>query len=221
MEFGEKHTNVMIGDTGSVSDFTFDILDEKDEKIISNSDMLCVLNWNLNKNGTELAREAFKFAKEHDIKTFFDTGDPSPRKNEIPELIKNVIADKNLDILGVNENELQHYSNIETTYDKDIINAAVSLKNKIHARVDLHTARFACTVNKKHTIIPTLKLSKIYRVTGAGDAWNAGDIFAELLGFDDDERLLFANHVAGCYISSYEPVHPTLKEIIKFISETT
>jgi sugar/nucleoside kinase (ribokinase family) len=219
MEFGEKHTNVMIGDTGSVSDFAFDSLDEKDLDAISNSDMTCLLNWTLNKNGTELARKTFGFAKEKGVKTFFDTGDPSSRKNEIPELIKKVLADKNLDILGLNENELLQYSNIKTDSDKDIVNAAVSLKQKINARLDLHTANFACTVDKKYTVIPTPNLSRIYRSTGAGDAWNAGDIFAELLDFEDDERLMFANSVAGCYISSSEPAHPTLETIIEFISK--
>jgi len=220
LEFGEKHTNVMIGDAGSVSDFSFEVLDENDLHMISNSDMLCVLNWNLNKKGTELARASFNFAKKHNTKTFFDTGDPSPRKNEIPELVKNVLTDKNLDILGLNENELLHYSNIKIASDEDVLNAAVSLKKKTHARVDLHTANFACTVNKKCIIVPALKISKVYRATGAGDTWNAGDIFAELLGFDDDERLLFANSAAGYYVSSPEPIHPTLNEIIKFISKT-
>ncbi len=219
MEFGQKHTNVMIGDTGSVSDFSFDILDKNDLDTISNSDMTCLLNWTLNKNGTELARKTFGFAKENNVKTFFDTGDPSSRKNEISELIKSVLSDKNLDILGLNENELLHYSNIKTSSDEDVVNAAVSLRQKINARLDLHTANFACTVDKKYTVIPTLNLSRIYRSTGAGDAWNAGDIFAELLDFDDDERLLFANLVAGYYISSPEPVHPTLEKIIEFISK--
>lgn len=219
MEFGKQHVNVMVGDTGSVTDFTFESLDEKDLLTISNSDIVCVLNWTLNKKGTGLAKDVFRFAKKHSSKTFFDTGDPGHRKNEIPELTKNVLTDKSLDILGINENELLHYCDLtKVMNEKDIINAAVSLKKKIHARVDLHTANFACTVNKNCTIIPTLQLSKIFRTTGAGDAWNAGNLFAELLNFDDDERLIFANLVAGCYIASSDPVHPSLEKIISFIS---
>lgn len=218
MEFGKQHVNVMVGDTGSVSDFTFESLDENDLQTVSNSDIVCVVNWTLNKKGTGLAKDVFRFAKKHAAKTFFDTGDPGHRKNEIPELTKNVLTDKSLDILGINENELLHYGDLtKVMNDKDIINAAVSLKKKIHARVDLHTANFACTVNKNCTIISSLQLSKIYRVTGAGDAWNAGNLFAELLNFDDDERLLFANLVAGCYIASSDPVHPSLEKIISFI----
>ena len=93
LEFGEKHTNVMIGDTGSVSDFSFDLLDEKDKDLISKADMVCVTTWNLNKNGTDLAKRVFELAKKHNTRTFFDTGDPSPRKEDIPTLINNVLID--------------------------------------------------------------------------------------------------------------------------------
>ena len=219
MEFGEEHVNVLVGDTGSVSDFTFECLDENDLYTISNSDIVCVVNWSLNEEGTGLANDVFRFAKKHNIKTFFDTGDPAHRKNEISELIKNVLADYSLDILGINENELMHYNNSKTTSDEDKINVAISLKKIVPARLDLHTASFACTVNENYTVIPTLQLSKIYRATGAGDTWNAGNLFAELLQFKDDERLLFANLVAGCYISSSDPIHPNLERIIRSIGE--
>ena len=102
-------------------------------------------------------------------------------------------------------------------YAETDLPAMVSLKKKIHGRIDLHTSNFACTVNKNCTVIPSIQLSKICRITGAGDAWNAGNLFAELLNFDDDERLLFANLVAGCYIASSDPIHPSLEEIISFI----
>jgi len=218
LEFDENHTNVMIGDTGSVSDFSFEDLDENDLAMISKSDLLCVTTWNLNNNGTMLAKKAFEFAKKNGIKTFFDTGDPSPKKDEISDLIENVLVDENLDIFGLNENELLHCSSVDINSNEELVNAAVSLKKKIHARIDLHTADFTCTINENAIVVPTLELSMIYRSTGAGDAWNAGNIFAELLNFSDDERLLFASCVAGCYISSIKPVHPTLNDIIKFLS---
>jgi len=221
LEFGEKHTNVMMGDPGSVTDFSFDVLDEKDLETISNSDILCALNWNLNKNGTKLAKEAFRFAKQKNKKTFFDTGDPSPRKDDIPDLIKNVLSDNNLDILGLNENELSYYTNNKTYSDEEIIRSAAQLKNNIKARIDLHTSRFSCTINKKTTIVSTQRTLQIKRATGAGDAWNAGDIFSELLGFEDDERLLFANSVAEYYISSLTHAHPNLEEISDYISKIT
>ena len=78
MEFGEKHINVLVGDTGSVSNFTFESLDENDLQTVTNSDIACVVNWTLNERGTELAKDVFEFAKKQNIKTFFDAGDPSP-----------------------------------------------------------------------------------------------------------------------------------------------
>lgn len=220
MEFGREHINVLVGDTGSVSDFTFGRLNENDLQTISNSDITGVVDWSLNEAGTELARDVFKFAKKHNVKTFFDTGDPSHRKREIPKLTKEVLTNKNLDILGLNENELTHYSNITTANNReDSIKAVLSLKKKIPARIDLHTASFSCTINDKCTVTPTIKLSRIFRATGAGDTWNAGNLFAELLEFNDDERLLFANLAAGCYISSSDPIHPSIEKIIDFITQ--
>ena len=221
MEFGEQHVNVMVGDTGSVSDFTYERLNENDLEKISSSDIVSVLNWTLNKNGSDLAKNVFRYAKKHDTKTFFDTGDPEHRKNEIPELIEQVLSDINLDILGINENELQHYNEgMNVQSDEDIVNSAISFKKKIHARLDLHTSNFACSIKHDHTIVPTLKSQKIFRATGAGDAWNAGNIFAELLNFKDEERLLFANSTAGCYISSPQPIHPNIEKITHFLRET-
>ena len=60
-------------------------------------------------------------------------------------------------------------------------------------------------------------MSKIYRQTGAGDAWNAGNIFSELMGFDNDERIFFSNIYAGLYISSIDPLHATLSDVINYI----
>ena len=220
MEFGNKHENVLVGDTGSVSDFTFNDLDENDLQIVSNSDITCVVNWSLNEKGTGLAKDVFRFAKKHNIKTFFDSGDPAHRRHDIPELMKNVLTDVNLDILGLNENELMHYSNITiANNNEEIIEALVSLKREIHARIDLHTTSFSCTTNEKCTVVPSIQIPKKYRATGAGDAWNAGNLFAELLNFKLDERLLFANIVAGFYISSSEPMHPDIGKIICFINE--
>jgi len=217
MEFGKEHKNVMIGYTGSVSDFNFEQLDEKDLQLISNSDITCVVNWSLNENGTELARDVFKHAKKFNRKTFLDTGDPAHRKHEIPKLKNVVLTNKDLDILGLNNNELAHYCKISNmNKNEDILKAAISLKKKITARIDLHTSSFSCSINNKNTVIPSIILPEIFRITGAGDAWNAGNLFAELLGFNDDERLLFANIVAGYYISSSYPNHPNLEDIKKF-----
>jgi len=220
MEFGKNHVNVMIGDSGSVADFSFDTLDEQDLSLIESSDLVGVVNWTLNRKGTPLAHDVFTYAKKHNKKTFFDSGDPTLRKNEITELQQTILTTKELDTFGLNENELRQYSGCTIASTKEtLLDAACLLKKQMHARIDLHTANFSCTVTDSCTVVPTIQIPSIKRTTGAGDAWNAGDIFADLLGFHDEERLMFANTVAAWYISSPDSLHPTLSDLIAFLQK--
>jgi sugar/nucleoside kinase (ribokinase family) len=217
LEFQKQHANIMLGDPGSVAHFSFDQLTEHDHELITSANLVGVTNWNLNHFGTDLASNVLQLAHTHNVRTFFDSGDPSPRKDDIPELIEKVLKNLDLDIFGLNENELRYYTGKTNKTQSEILNAGESFKKKISARVDLHTSSFSCSFHDNKTVIDTIQLSKIYRFTGAGDAWNAANIFADLLGFADDERLLFANIVAGQYISSPEGIHPTVDMVIDFI----
>ena len=220
LEFDAHHTNVMMGDPGSVVDFSFDLLDEADRQLITSANLVGVTNWNLNRLGTDLACKVFELAKNHEVRTFLDTGDPSPRVRDIPELIEKVLANPQLDILGLNENELRYYSNSVNNTQEGMIAAGTVLKKTVPARIDLHTSLFAGSFHTTFVTVPVMSLSTVYRSTGAGDAWNAADIFADLLGFADDERLLFANMFAGYYISSPEMVHLTIDMLINCIKKT-
>jgi sugar/nucleoside kinase (ribokinase family) len=219
LEFQKQRANIMLGDPGSVARFSFERLTEQDHELITSADLVGVTNWNLNRFGTDLACSVLKLAHTHNVRTFFDSGDPSPRKDDIPELIEKVLMNPHLDIFGLNENELRYYTGKPNTTQSEIINAGESFKKKIPGRIDLHTSSFSSSFHENTTIVETIQLSKIYRLTGAGDAWNAANIFADLLGFADDERLLFANIVAGQYISSAEGIHPTLSTVIDFIKK--
>ena len=220
LEFQEHHENVMIGDPGSVADFSFDLLGDDDRELIISADLVGVTNWNLNRSGTDLACKVFKLAKKHEVRTFFDSGDPSSRVCDIPDLIAKVLSNPQLDIFGLNENELRYYSNSSSKTQEEMISAAVMLKKKIPARIDLHTALFSGSICNNFIVVPTLSLLTMYRSTGAGDAWNAANIFSDLLGFADDERLLFANMFAGSYISSPDVVHVTIDTCINFIKNS-
>ena len=220
LEFEEHHANIMIGDPGSVATFSFELLNDYDRELIASADLVGVTNWNLNRFGTDLACKVFKIAKKHGVRTFFDSGDPSPRVYDIPELINKVLTNPQLDIFGLNENELRYYSNSSNKTQEEMISAAVSLKKKIPARIDLHTSLFSSSIRNTFIVVPTIPLSIVYRSTGAGDVWNAANLFAELLGFADDERLLFANMFAGYYISSPDVVHLTIDMCINFIKNT-
>jgi sugar/nucleoside kinase (ribokinase family) len=220
LEFQGSHANVMIGDPGSVASFSFESLNDQDRELIAHANLVGVTNWNLNRNGTMLAYQVLEFAKQNHVKTFFDSGDPSPRIHDIPDVINKVLTNPHLDIFSLNENELRHYSNSTVVTQEEMIRAAELLKKKISARIDFHTSMFSCSIGNATTVIPTITQSRVIRSTGAGDAWNAANIFADLLGFPDDERLLFANIFAGNYISSSEPIHPTIDMIVDSIKKT-
>jgi sugar/nucleoside kinase (ribokinase family) len=220
LEFEEHHANIMIGDPGSVATFSFKLLNDHDCELIASADLVGVTNWNLNRSGTDLACKVFEIAKKHGVRTFFDSGDPSPRLHDIPELINKVLTNPQLDIFGLNENELRFYSNSSNKTQEEMITAALLLKKKIPARIDLHTTLFSFSTRNTLIVVPTIPLSTVYRSTGAGDAWNAANVFADLLGFADDERLLFANMFAGHYISSTDVVHSTIDMLINSIKRT-
>jgi sugar/nucleoside kinase (ribokinase family) len=219
LEFQKHSANVMIGDAGSVATFHPDILSDHDYELITSASLVGVTNWNLNRFGTALACKVFDIAHQHKVKTFFDSSDPSPRITDLPDLMEKVLMNPKLDIFGLNENELHYYTDSIHRTQAELIAGAESLKRKISARIDLHTAFFSCSIGKRSIVVPTLTIPTLYRITGAGDAWNAANIFADVLEFPDDERLLFANIFAGQYISSPDSVPPTIDMIIDFIKK--
>jgi sugar/nucleoside kinase (ribokinase family) len=217
LELGDHRANVMLGDPGSVADFSPDILTNPDYDCIQEADLVAVVNWNLNHFGTKLATDVFQYAHRHHVKTFFDTGDPSPKLTEIPTLLRDVLTTPLVDVFGLNENELRYYSGQTPTTQDELLTTARLLKQRIPARLDLHTSIFSCSLDGSCTVIPTEKFSSIIRATGAGDSWNAGNLLATLLGFPTGERLAFANLVAGLYISSTTTQPPTLDSISRYL----
>jgi sugar/nucleoside kinase (ribokinase family) len=91
-----------------------------------------------------------------------------------------------------------------------------SFKRRVAARIDYHTPSFAASIDDNVTFFPAFDV-ELHRSTGAGDAWNAGNIFGELLGLTPAFRLCLANAVAGYYISSKRAVHPTVDDLIAFV----
>jgi ribokinase len=215
-----ENTNVMVSYSGSNADFGFDSLTERDITLIERCDLLTVSNWSQNKKGTDLAKGAFTHAKKYGAKTYFDTGDPTTRHADMQELIDSVHKKGLIDIYGLNENELQQFSGKKCCTNEELMAAADFLHKKLNTRLDFHTANFSyCADKGKGAKINTFKV-KPYRMTGAGDSWNAGNAFGELFGFSTEERMMFANAFAGAYIASPKPVHPSIKKVVDFLNKT-
>ena len=177
--------------------------------------------------GTKLAGTVFRHVKiKGKGKTYYDTADPTPNKEKIPELVKNVLQSRYVDILSVNENEAICYASqldnrvkkLERSLSLEELakESAKILASHLPARVDLHTTTFSATFSKKNeTVVPAFNVP-VLRATGAGDAWNAGNILGDAYGLSDGGRLTLANAVAAYYISNPNGVHPTRKQLIKF-----
>jgi len=222
-----RKVNVMLGYPGSVANFGFNSLTKYDLSLIRTADYVCVFNWNQNLHSTELANKVFKLVKrEGRGKTFFDSGDPSPRKNEIKSLVKKVLMSGTIDVFSLNENEAIWYASY---FNKSIeekrrgkrltdlaIKAARILRSHLKTRIDLHTPNYTATLERKEYVVPTFRV-QVRRITGAGDTWNAADIFGEVTGLPSEQRLLFANAAAAFYISTPYGRHPSVKDIISFL----
>lgn len=221
--------NVMIRDLGSLESFSSADLSADDYDVIRTADYVCVFNWaGTRKYGTELAQKIFRVVKaDGKGKTYFDSADPIPNREEIPELMKKVLKTKDIDILSINENEAITYASYLTDeftgqintlrLDNLALESARVIAGSLSARIDLHTTTFSATfTNQGETIVPAFPVATL-RATGAGDAWNAGNIFADLFGLSDEHRLTLANAVSACYLTDRDGMHPTRERLLQFL----
>ena len=142
--------------------------------------------------------------------------------------MKEVLSTNLVDMLSLNENEAVQYASqlnpqrvgeLQKSMKLDELakECAKILAQNLIARIDLHATTYAGTFTKnKETIVPALKVS-VKRTTGAGDAWNAANLYADANEFSDTFRLGFANAVAAYYTSNQHAEHPTLSQLKAFI----
>ncbi|HLN45567.1 MAG TPA: carbohydrate kinase family protein [Candidatus Sulfotelmatobacter sp.] len=223
--------NVMVRDLGSLESFGPADLSDADYEVIRTADYICVYNWaGTKKYGTELAQKIFRIVKaDGKGKTYFDTADPIPNREEIPQLMEKVLKTKDIDVLSINENEAITYASYltgEFTGHVDILNldnlaleSARVIAGSLSARIDLHTTTFSASfTNQDEKLVPAFRVPTL-RATGAGDAWNAGNIFADLCGLSDEHRLTLANAVSACYLTDRDGMHPTRRRLLHFLEQ--
>jgi sugar/nucleoside kinase (ribokinase family) len=226
---GQGRVNVMLRDLGSLADFGPADLTDEDYEAIRQADYVCVFNWAGTRNhGTELAEKVFlRVHAGGKGRTYFDTADPTPNRERIPELMKRVLKTRQVSILSLNENEAITYASYmknktdeeksNLRLDELALESARLLQKHLSARIDLHTTSFSATFTKKsESVVPSFKIRTL-RATGAGDAWNAGNIFGYGNGLSDEGRLTLANAVAACYLTDSQGRHPTREKLIRFL----
>lgn len=216
-----ERVNIMVSHPGPGKNFGPDRLTNEDYEAILNSDFVAIFSWNMNNKGTQLIDEVFSRVKESGKgKTFLDIGDPTSKKQKLKILIKKILKKDLVDAFSVNENELKQICETLNIKKKQDLQTLLSkLSSEVNFRIDLHTASFSATaINGKITIAPTFKV-KVLRITGAGDAWNAGNIYGWGIKLDDKERLIIANALAAHYISNRKPTHPNMNQLISFLNQ--
>jgi len=227
-EFHGRRINIMISDSGSAAAFGFEDFTEDDLELIRKSGLLALVNLNHNHKGADLAHDLFEMVKETpNTIRFMDIGDPSSNPEFIAPLVKNVLQEGLVDILGANENEIGWLAWELTGKDerlrhrvsnpKEWIKVAKLVSQETGVKIDLHTQHFSAVVSHDDVISsPSFHVeSKV--VCGAGDAWNAGDIYGHLLDLPPLDRIILANAVAALYISSPTATHPSRQETISFL----
>ncbi|MCX8205435.1 MAG: carbohydrate kinase family protein [Candidatus Nezhaarchaeota archaeon] len=213
--------NVMISDPGSLASYGPEELGGGFRELLGKVGYVCVLNWTSNRRGTELAEYVLSEAKKaSSARTFMDTGDPSQRASEIGELVGRVFKPSLLDALGVNENEARWYASALGERSRDPLQCARRIHEELGVRVDLHTLTYSATFSSEgEAQAPCFKVEPL-RATGAGDAWNAANIYAWAVGLEPYERLLFANAAAALYVSDPLGLHPSTSTVSKFLEES-
>jgi sugar/nucleoside kinase (ribokinase family) len=223
-----RKVNLMVSDSGSASDFAFSDLTQGDIELIKGSGIVALVNLNHNRKGAELAHDLFQMIKESSAaKTFIDMGDPSGNPEIVPQIVTRVFKTGLVDIIGLNENEVgwiaksltgdkERWKDIQTKSELWLEGAQL-IANETGMRVDLHTPHFSATIDGDEvTAIPTFAVES-HVVCGAGDAWNAGDIYGTLLNLRSLERLTLSNAIASLYVSSVAATHPQLSDVVRFL----
>lgn len=216
--YSGRRVNIMASNPGSYSEFGPENLTRDDRDLIRQAAFVCVVNWGQNQKGTELAETVFKLAREGGAVTFFDPADPSNRMAEAQKLNEHVLTSGLVDVLSVNENELLKLASVvrdeSSEQGETPLYEAASVYSMLAVRVDLHTVEFSATfIDGQRVRVPCSKIEPM-KVTGAGDVWNAGDVFAQGMGLDHRERITFANATAAAYLKKPGLEPASLEEIL-------
>lgn len=211
--------NVMLSDPGPLAGYGPSDLTRADEARVREADVVAVANWAKTKpGGTALLEAVAGLADEADGAVFLDTSDPATRPpGDVEALLASEALRGGVDRWGMNEHEARTYAEAAGADDPDLVEAAEVLAGHAGARVDVHTAGEALTHDGSEVVrAPAFEVVPARR-TGAGDAWNAGAILADLLGLDPRRRLQAAHGTAALLVRDGEP--PTREELAAFLDE--
>jgi sugar/nucleoside kinase (ribokinase family) len=210
----EERVNVMLGDGGGASDFGPEMIDEEDWEALERSRVVCSVNWAANRRGTALlAALRRRLGKEKPI--YMDPADFRDRASEFRGVLSRIAKEGLVDWVSMNEWEGAESARLLGVSASGREELCLALARRLRVVFDLHTAGGSCTSEGTEVASAPVRQAKALRLTGAGDVWDAGAIYGRLKGMDEEERLAFANRMAGVYLRSREGRPPGLHEALK------
>lgn len=225
---------LMIGKRECLKDVNWSKLKEKVgvkklTSLLSDAQLVGLENWTMLPYMTEVWNGLIdeiipNISNNHDKYIFFDLADPENRlKNDILEALSVIkkFSNKFKVILGLNEKEAYEIGevlDISSTADKlplDTLVKSIAQKLDIYCLVvhPIKEAYAVCDGKLYHTIGPYEPNPKL--TTGAGDNFNAGFCFGQVLGLSVQLSLLLGVATSGYYVRNSKS--PTLEDIINFL----
>lgn len=195
LAYGPEGTNVMLNDSGSVETYGPGDLTAEDEAAIREADAVLVGNWSsMTEHGTELVEHVAGIADEAGTLSYLDAADPSRREDH--QRLVDAIAASSLDVWAMNDAEAELFSG-----EPDMQAAAQQLADRTGTRVDVHAADRAVSAREGALAEAATFDVDPAHLTGAGDAFNAGNLVGDLCGLEPEARLRLAHAVAAATIS--------------------
>lgn len=213
-----RDANIMLSDAGPLVDFGPGRLEREDWRLIEKADAVAVVNWAQNRRGTDLLVAVAELLENRPSFLFLDTADPRPRVIDIQRLLDTRSVWSRVDAWGMNENELATFSGDTSG---GVLATARRLSARVGTRLDVHGRHYAASVTHDDNVRVPAERAPGRRLTGAGDAWNAGDLAGYLLGIPAKERLALAHRVATSYLTAEDGLPPTPEALMMTLQGTT
>jgi len=208
----EGEVNVMLGDGRGASDFGPAALEPRDWRGLEGSKLVCVVNWAINRKGTELLTALRKRLGEEKT-IFFDPADFRDRASEFRDLLEVLARRRVADWVSMNQQEASAAADMLGVRGSDLGEICVALARTLGVVFDLHADRASYSSEGTRLASARVRPAKAKRLTGAGDIWDAGAIYGRLKGMEEAERLRFANCASRLYLKSGIALPPTAEQV--------
>jgi ribokinase len=216
LEVSDPPANAMLNDPGSLAELDADGLPAGTFAAIEDADAVLVANWaSLREHGTALVERVLAIARQAGTIAHVDAADPSERTDADREALAEAIARTPPSAWAMSETEARTFAG-----EDDTRKAGQTLAEQTGTRVDVHAHDAATSHDDARAArADAFDVDHVERTTGAGDAFNAGNLLGDVVGLDAQARLTLAHAVAGCYVARAERRPPNSEDVAVFAED--